>query len=93
VDIVYSIGGRPYKVDDDRIWNRHGEYVGKIVDGLVFSPSGEYLGEFRSGRLAYKHSHANKQKASHAPRASRSATSRMDRMARMPPAGWDDFRG
>lgn len=93
MDIVYSLDGRPFKVDDDRMWDRNGRYVGRILDGMVFNPSGAYLGEFRNDRLAYKHSHASKRKASHAPRADRSATSRMDRMGRMTPSGWDKFRG
>lgn len=93
MEIVYSLGGTPYKVDADRIWNRNGRYVGKIVEGMVFSTSGEYLGEFRNDRLAYKQSHANKRKGTHAARSNRSATSRGHRMGRMPPSGWEDFHG
>jgi hypothetical protein len=93
MEIIYSLGGRPFKVDGDRIWDKSGRYVSRIVDGLVFSPSGEYLGEFRNDRLAYKRSHASKRRASHSPRSNRSATSRMNRMSRMTPAGWEEFHG
>jgi hypothetical protein len=93
MEIVYSLGGRPFKVDGDRVWDRDGRYVGRILDGMVFDPSGTYLGEFRTDRLAYRLSHANKRKGSHMPRMDRTATSRMDRMARMTPSGWEEFHG
>ncbi|MFC6286808.1 hypothetical protein ACFP3Q_11395 [Nocardioides sp. GCM10027113] len=93
MDIVYSLGGRPFRVDGDRVWDRNGRYVGRIVDGMVFNPEGTYLGEFRSDRLAYKHSHAHRRKSSHMPRMDRSGTSRGDRMSRMTPAGWEEFHG
>lgn len=93
MDIVYSLGGRPFKVDGDRVWGRDGSYVGRIVDGMVFDPSGIYLGEFRSDRLAYRLSHAGKRKSGHAPRANRTATMRVNRVARVTPAGWEEFHG
>lgn len=94
MDVVYTLDGRPFRVDGDRMWDRDGRYVGKIVDGMVFNTDGEYLGEFRNGdRLAFKQSHAHKHKAGHAARANRSGLARMDRMGRVRPAGWEEFHG
>lgn len=93
MDFVYSLGGVPYKLDGGHIWDRHGSYVGYLTDdGLIFSPSGEYLGEFRTeDRIGYKHSHASKHRGSRSLRSARSSTSRGDRSARTIPSGWDDF--
>lgn len=94
MDVVYTLDGRPFRVDDDRLWSRDGQYVGRVVDGMVFNINGTYLGEFRSGdRLGFKHSHAAKRKAPHSPRANRSGISRMDRLARIHPIGWEEFHG
>lgn len=93
MDIVYSQGGRPFKVDGDRVWDRDGRYVGRIVDGAVFDSSGAYRGEFRNDRLAYKLSHAGKRKSSHIPRSNRAAIMRVNRVARVMPVGWQEFHG
>jgi hypothetical protein len=93
MEIVYSLGGRPFKVDADRIWSKSGQYVGKVVEGRVFSPSGKYLGEFRDDRLAYKRSNASKTRMGHIARSNRSGTSRGNRAARTVPAGWEEFHG
>jgi hypothetical protein len=60
MDNAYSLGGVPYKVDGGPIWNRQGFYVGHITDddGLIFSPDGNYLGEFRNeDRIGFKQAH------------------------------------
>lgn len=89
MDVAYSLGGVPYKVDSGHIWNRHGFYVGHITeDGLIFSPDGNYLGEFRDeDRIGFKHSHASKRRGARSPRSNRSGTSRGDRSARTIPSG------
>lgn len=93
MEIVYSLGGEPYKAKNDRLWRRDGEYVGRIVNGMVFSPSGQYLGEFRNERLGFKQSHSSKHKGSHMARMNLSGTMRGHRMGRVIPAGWEDFHG
>lgn len=93
VEYVYSFGGRPFKVDGDRMWDRRGRYIGRIVDRQVFGPSGVYLGEFKDETLGYRRAHASRWKGSHAPRMDRAATLRMDRVGRIIPAGWEDFHG
>lgn len=93
MEVVYTLEGRPFRTDDDRIWNRDGLYIGKQVDGLFYSPSGAYIGEFRGERLGFNHRHAHKNKAAHRPRRNRRAIVRRDRMARTIPSGWDEFRG
>ena len=93
MDVVYSLDGRPFRIDDDRLWDRSGRYVGKVVDGMVFNTDGTYLGEFRNDRLGYGRSHSNKRKSGHTAWASRTGISRMNRTGRMHPMGWDEFRG
>ena len=93
MDIAYSLGGVPYKVDGGHIWNRQGSYVGHITDeGLIFDPDGNYLGEFRSeDRIGFKQSNASKRRGVRSSRSNRSGTSRGDRSARTIPSGWADF--
>jgi hypothetical protein len=93
VDIEYSLGGVPYRVDAGHIWSRQGFYVGYVTDdGLIFSPGGAYLGEFRNeDRIGFKHSRASKRRGARSSRSNRSATSRGARAARTIPSGWDDF--
>lgn len=41
MEIIYAHGGRPFKLDDDRIWDRTGRYVGRIADNsLIYSADG-----------------------------------------------------
>lgn len=93
MEIVYSLGGVPFKVDSGHIWRRDGRYVGYITEeGLIFNPGGEYLGEFRSeDRIGFRHSHANKRRGTRSVRSRRSATSRSNRSPRSIPSGWADF--
>ena len=93
MDIAYSLGGVPYKVDNGHIWNREGFYVGHITDdSLIFSSDGSYLGEFRDeDRIGFRNSHASKQWGARSPRSNRSGTSRGNRSARPISSGWDDF--
>lgn len=93
METVYSIAGRPFRVDGDRVWARDGRYVGKLVDGMVFAPSGEYLGEWRNDRLGYRNSHSNKRRSRHTKKMDKMAASTMSRMAKMMPMGWSEFRG
>lgn len=93
MDFLYSYDGRPFKVDDDRMWDRDGNYVGKIVDDRVYDTDGQCLGEIRNERLAYNPSHASRTRAPHSARSNRSATTRSERTARSLPVGWEDFRG
>lgn len=68
-------------------------YVGRIIDGLVLAPSGQYLDEFRGDRLGFKTAHAYKSRGAHSPRSERSGTSNAarTRTARTLPTGWEDF--
>jgi len=99
MEIVYSLGGRPFKVDGDRVWDRDGRYVGRILDGMVFDPSGTYLGEFRTDRLAQPLAREQAQGKPHAPHGSHGShghishgpdgphdTFRMGRVPRLSPA-------
>lgn len=93
MNVVYSIEGRPFRLEGDRLWNRDGAYVAKLVDGFFYDSSGTYVGEFRNDRLGYNTRHANKHKMGHIPRIDRVGISRGDRIARTMPIGWEDFHG
>lgn len=93
MQIVYSINGRPFQVSGDRIWDRAGLYVGKIVSDLVFGPEGAYRGELRGDRLGYRRTHASRRRSTHVARMNRTSTMRMDRSARSMPSGWEEFHG
>lgn len=93
MDVVYSLEGRPFRIDGDRLWTRSGAYVGKEVDGLFYDTAGAYIGEFKNDRLGYKTRNASKRKLGHMARMNKMGISRMDRMAKMMPMGWEEFRG
>lgn len=93
MDVVYSLEGRPFRIDGDRLWTRDGAYVGKQTDGLFYNPSGVYVGEFKGDRLGYNARHADKRKLGHMLRMNKMGISRMDKTAKSMPSGWEEFRG
>lgn len=93
MEVVYSLEGRAFRIDGDRLWTRDGVYVGKQVDGLFYNPSGVYVGEFKGDRLGFNMRHAGKPKMGHMSRMNKMGISRMDKMAKSMPAGWEEFRG
>lgn len=93
MDTIYSLKGRPFRRDADSLWAKDGHYVGKFYDEMVFSPTGEYVGELRNDLLGYRNNHANRHKGSHSRKSNKMAASTMTKMAKMMPMGWDEFHG
>lgn len=93
MDVVYSLEGRPFRIDGDRLWSRDGVYVGKQVDALFYNTSGAYIGEFKGDRLGYNTRHAGKRKGGHMPRMNKMGISRMDKTAKSISSGWEEFHG
>jgi len=91
VNVVYRLEGRPFRIDGDRLWTRDGAYVDKQVDGLFYYASGVYIGEFKNDRLGYNTRHAGKHKMGHMARMDKMGISRMDKMAKLVPLGWEEF--
>lgn len=80
-------------MEGDRLWTRDGAYVGKQVDGLFYDTSGAYIGEFKNDHLGFNNRNAGKHKMGHMARMDKMGISRMDKMAKMMPMGWDEFHG
>ncbi len=74
------------------LWASDGRQVGQFVDGLVYGPSGRYLGEVRAGRLVTHRASAGRRGPSFTAPAPRVATRRhVDLVAFPLPPGDDDF--
>jgi hypothetical protein len=91
MDIVYSLGGVPFQFEDGSLWAKDGSYVGKLIDGVIYSPAGEYLGEPRQDRLvSYRH-HEYKRKTRHQPERDRQRITAVNKR-RITRQGMQDFR-
>jgi hypothetical protein len=92
MEIVYSLGGLPFQCEDGSIWAKDGSYVGTLIDGIIYSPAGEYLGEQWQDKLvSYRH-HEYKQKARHRPEPDRQRVTAMNKRS-ITRHGMQDFRG
>ena len=80
-----------YKDEDGNLWTHDGKHVGKFREEIVFSPSGDYLGELRNGKLIKKSNH-NARSNTFAPRMTRVGyVNHIDHVGYVMIAGFEDF--
>jgi hypothetical protein len=92
MDIVHSLSGVPFQLEGDLLWAKDGSYVGQLIDGVIYSAAGEYLGEPWQDRLvSYRH-HEYKRRTPHLPAHDRQPVAALDRR-RINRQGMQDFRG
>jgi hypothetical protein len=92
MDVVHSLGGVPFQLEDGSLWAKDGSYVGKLIDGVIYSPAGEYLGEAWQDRLvSYRH-HEYKRESRHQAERDRQRITSVN-ARRITRQGMQDFRG
>lgn len=51
---MYTLNGRPLKVDGDDIFSASGEHVARLRNGKAYSSNGDYVGTVVGDRLIYR---------------------------------------
>lgn len=51
---LYTKEGHPIRVRDDKVYDKSGEQVGRLVEGKVYGPDGRYAATVVDDRLVYR---------------------------------------